>query len=93
MKITFNPNLSVAILQRATALAESIEQKQAELIALLSGQTVTSRGRKSVSKCANAHTRTPEQRATISAGLKAKWAERKAVKTTQPAADPVPIAS
>jgi len=90
MKITFNPNLSVAILQRATALAESIEQKQAELAALLSGQTVASRGRKSVSKCARNHTRTPEQRAAISAGLKAKWAARKAEKANVSA---VPVAS
>lgn len=87
MKITFNPNLSVATLQRATALAESIEQKQAELTALLSGQTVTSRGRKSVSKCSRGGgKRTPEQRAAISAGLKAKWVARKAaVATASPA--------
>lgn len=77
MKITFNPNMSVATLRKATALAESIEQKQAELQALLSGQTVASQGRKSV-KCARGKTRTPEQRAAISAGLKAKWAARKA---------------
>ena len=72
MKITFSPNLSVATLQRATALAETIENKQAELRALLSGETLA-KGKGKVSKCK----RTPAQRAAISAGLKAKWAERK----------------
>lgn len=55
--------------------------------------SMSSKGVK-VSKCSRKGGKfTPEQRAAISAGLKAKWAERKAVKTTQPAADPVPIAS
>ena len=88
MKITFSPGLDVRTLRKATALAEVIEAKQAELQALLSGQTVA-KGRKSVSKCARgSHVRTDAQRAAISAGLKAKWAARKAA--AQAAATPAP---
>ena len=87
MKITFNPNLSVSTLRKATALAESIEAKQAELAALLNGQTVAKGGRKSVAK-SRGNTRTPEQRAAISAGLKAKWAARKAATAQAPAETP-----
>ena len=59
---------------------------QGELSTLLSGQTVTRKGRKSVSKAGRF---TDAQRAKISAGLKAKWAERKAAKAA-PAALPLP---
>ena len=79
MKITFSPNIGVAVLKRATALAEHIESKQAELRALLNGQTAAPRkASKSVSKRANRFT--PAQRASISEGLRRKWAERKAAK-------------
>ena len=67
-------------------LAEKIEAMQGELSALLSGQTVTRKGRKSVSKAGRF---TDAQRAKISAGLKAKWAERKAAKAA-PAPLPLP---
>lgn len=93
MKITFNPNLDVKTLQRATALAEVIEQKQAELQALLTGQTVAPKGRKSVSKCARSHVRTDAQRAAISAGLKAKWAARKAAASAPATAPASPAPS
>jgi len=80
MKITFSPNVSVVTLRKAVALAESIEQKQAELQSLLTGQTVASRGRPSVKKYARGKRKfSPEQRAKISEGLKAKWAARKAL--------------
>jgi len=83
MRTTFSSNLNVVTLQRATALAETIEQKQAELRALLSGETLAkgkAKGKGKVSKCK----RTPAQRAAISAGLKAKWAARKATQTIAP---------
>jgi len=72
MKIKFGSNLSVATLRKATALAETIEQKQDELNALLRGE----RGRKGkVAKCSRQLS--PEQRARISEGQRRKWAERK----------------
>ena len=77
MKITFSANTSVATLRRATALAENIEAKQAELRALLSGQTSTRKSGKSVKKASRF---SDAQRALISEGLKRKWAERKAAK-------------
>lgn len=69
--------VNLSTLRRATVLAEKIEAMQGELNALLSGQTVTRKGSKSVKK---ANRFTPEQRAKISEGLRAKWAERKAAK-------------
>lgn len=45
-----------------------------------------------VSKCSRKGGKfTPEQRAAISAGLKAKWAERKAAKAAQVTADAAPV--
>jgi len=78
--------VNLVTLRRATVLAEKIEAMQGELNALLSGQTVTRKGRKSVSKAGRF---TDAQRAKISAGLKAKWAERKAAKAA-PAPLPLP---
>jgi hypothetical protein len=81
---SFNP--TPANLRKAAELAESIENMQNELTALLNGTTVTTvapankRGRGKF---------TPAQRARISAGLKAKWAERHAAKL---AASPAPVA-
>jgi hypothetical protein len=74
-----NTNLNPATLRKATQLAELIEQKQAELQALLSGEPS-----RKVSKCGKTDTRTLEQRAAISAGLKASWAARKATKDAVP---------
>jgi hypothetical protein len=84
MKITFSSNLSVATLTKATRLAEEIENKQAALAALLNGQTAT-RG-KSVKKASRKFS--DAQRAKISAGLKAKWLERKANAAKNPSSTP-----
>lgn len=83
MKINFSANdVGITVLRRAVALAETIESKQAELRALLRGQTSPRKSAKSVSRKGRF---SPAQRAKISQGLKAKWAERKAAKNTSPA--------
>lgn len=89
MNATF-PNLSAATLRKATALAETIETKQAELAALLAGKTdPTVRVAK---KCSKGCVRTPEQRAKISAGAKARWAARKAASAETSATPETPAA-
>jgi len=81
-------NVSAATLRKALALIEARDAKDAEITALLTGQSVGRKTCKTVRKCGK-RSFTPEQKAAISAGLKAKWAARKAAA----AAAPVPVTS
>lgn len=77
MKNTTTVSLTSAQLQQAADLQKTIEISQNELTALLMGQSVTKA--KSTGKGHKAP-KTEAQKAAISEGLKAKWAERKALK-------------
>lgn len=83
MKITFKHNVSVATLTAALALAQDIESKQAKLQALLTNDSVRPlKAKRAVKRAKKSNRFSPAQRAKISAGLKRKWAERRAAKNT-----------
>lgn len=84
---SFNP--TPANLRKAAELAESIENMQNELNALLSGSTVTATPAPAKGAKRGRGKFTPAQRARISAGLKAKWAERHAAKLAATSVTPV----
>ena len=74
---------------KAQGISKEIAPLQSRFQSLV-GSLSGGKGAK-VSKCSRKGSRfSPEQRAAISAGLKAKWAERKAAKANAPA---VPVAS
>jgi hypothetical protein len=82
MKILIpDSSVTASTLRKALALAEDIENKQAQLNALLSGQTISTSERKTC-RVVNS-----ERSKAISEGLKRKWAERKAAleQVAQPA--------
>jgi hypothetical protein len=92
-------SLTATQLRQAADLADEIQLKQNQLTALLSGEPVTFKGNTKTVKATvktkgGKRTLTPEQKASISAGLKAKWAARKAAKTTatEPT-EPTPLVS
>lgn len=92
---TTTVSLTSAQFRRAAELKDSIETSQNELTALLMGQSVTKTA-KSSAKPATGGKRvmTPEQRAKIAAGQKARWAARNAASpATTPAQAPVSNAS
>lgn len=79
--IVQNPTVSAASLRRAAEIMDSIEAMQNELTALMSGSTVAVAATAPKAKTDKRGKFTPAQRAKISAGLKAKWAERKLAKS------------
>jgi hypothetical protein len=97
--------LTPAKLREAADLQEAIETSQNRLTALLTGQPVTlkspraslkSRSRNGKAKHrgrAKGSRFTPAQKAKISAGLRRKWAERKALQAAQARVAPVVIAA
>lgn len=81
-------NLSLATLQRATEIQQVIEDKRAELQALLTGESVIT-SRNGVSKRSRGTRFDEAHKAKLSAALKAAWAKRKAAKAA-PAPEPEP---
>jgi hypothetical protein len=75
-----NIGLTSEQLRQAADLQDSITKQQNQLTALLTGQKVTFKG-KVVGKTNVKVTRTPEQRARIAEGQRARWAAKRAAAT------------
>jgi hypothetical protein len=85
---------SVATLKRAAELAESIERQQNELTALLTGQPVSFTPSAPRARKGKKGTKlSPAEKARISAGLKARWAERKAAAAAASKSPATPVGS